>query len=108
MTGTSLADSADTLRGISSVPRICVIVTGSAAGRSVEPAVRSVLAQTVRDFEIVIADDGSSDDAAAVAAGSPTLVKALVDLHATPGQLRNAAVEQSRAPWIAFLHASDV
>jgi hypothetical protein len=108
MMGTSLADSADTLTAIPSAPRVCVIVTGSAAGRSVQPAVHSVLAQTARDFEIVIADDGSSDDAAAVAASSPGLVKAVVDMHATPGQLRNAAVSLTHAPWIAFLHASDV
>ncbi|MGE4053869.1 MAG: glycosyltransferase [Vicinamibacterales bacterium] len=49
-------------RAISPTPRVSVIVTCFNLGQYLCEAVNSLLAQTFDDFEIVIVDDGSTDD----------------------------------------------
>lgn len=47
-------------------PRVTVLMPVYNAARFVEAAIRSVLAQTFDDFELVVIDDGSSDDSARI------------------------------------------
>ena len=71
-------------------------------------AVQSVLAQTWREFELLVIDDGSTD-------GGGELVRELSDSRVRvvrtdnrgPGAARNLAVLESGAPWIALLDADD-
>src|SRR5690606_11509863 len=48
------------------VPLISVIMAAYNAAEHVEEAAKSILAQTVSDFEFIIIDDGSTDDTAAI------------------------------------------
>jgi glycosyltransferase involved in cell wall biosynthesis len=42
-------------------PRITVVLTTHNYGKFVTGAIRSVLEQTLQDFELLIVDDGSTD-----------------------------------------------
>lgn len=71
-------------------------------------ALRSVLAQSEQDFEIVVVDDGSRDDPAAAVAtfADPRIVLVRQD-NRGGGAARNAGIERACGRFIAFLDSDD-
>jgi glycosyltransferase involved in cell wall biosynthesis len=73
--------------------------------------VESIFAQTLRDWELIVADDGSS---AATAEYLRSLerserVRLLWQPHSgNAGKMRNAALAHARAPFVAFMDSDDV
>ncbi len=77
----------------------------------VKKAIESVLEQTWRDFELVVVDDGSSDDSYAVAEsvlkGSPIPYQLLYQANAGVSTARNNGVAASHGDYLCFLDADD-
>jgi glycosyltransferase involved in cell wall biosynthesis len=73
-------------------------------------AVESVRAQTFEDWELIVADDGSTDGSAeAVEALGDARIRVLRLPHARDeGRARNAGVAAARAEWVAFLDSDDL
>ena len=71
-------------------------------------ALRSVLAQSEQDFEIVVVDDGSQDDPEPVvkAIGDPRIVF-LRQENKGGGAARNTGIDAARGRFIAFLDSDD-
>jgi glycosyltransferase involved in cell wall biosynthesis len=71
-------------------------------------ALQSVLAQTCQDFEIVVVDDGSSDDPAEVIAkfGDPRIVY-IRQKNRGGGAARNTAIDAAHGRFIAPLDSDD-
>lgn len=74
-------------------------------------AVESVLAQTYRPIEIIIVDDGSTDDTFAVAQqlerDHPGVVRAITIANSGPGGARQAGLDASTGDYIQFLDSDD-
>lgn len=81
-------------------------------GTMLREAVDSVLAQTWRPIEILIVDDGSTDDtpavAAAIAAAHPAVVRNLHQDNAGPGVARQLGLEASQGEFVQFLDSDDL
>jgi glycosyltransferase involved in cell wall biosynthesis len=95
---------------VSRTPRVSVCVPTWNGARWVEESVRSALAQTVDDLEVVVVDDASSD-------ATPRLVEAIGDprvrVERNPRRLGlvgnwNRAIALSRAPFVKLLFQDDV
>jgi glycosyltransferase involved in cell wall biosynthesis len=71
-------------------------------------ALISVLAQDLADFEILVVDDGSSDDTATVASSFGNQVRCFSQQNRGPGAARNLAVEHAGGRYIAFLDSDDL
>lgn len=90
-------------------PRIAVIVPAYRVADYLPETLDSLLAQTFVDWEAVVIDDGSPDDAAAAVA--PYLADPRITFLATENRgvsvARNSAIAHSRAPLIALLDGDD-
>lgn len=94
---------------MSNAPRVSVIITTYNRATLLVEAVESVLAQSYRDFELIVADDGSTDDTAVRMAQFGQRVRYLDLPHSgKPEVARNRAVEQARASFLAFLDDDDL
>ena len=69
-------------------------------------ALRSVFAQTYRVTEVIVVDDGSSDDTALISKDFPSITY-LYQQNRGVSAARNLGVANANSPWIAFLDSDD-
>jgi glycosyltransferase involved in cell wall biosynthesis len=94
-------------RSDSALGTVSVVIPAWNAGGYLRRAVESVLRQTVRPREIVVVDDGSTDNTAAIAADYASSVTCVRQAHQGLSVARNEGVARSRSDWVAFLDADD-
>jgi glycosyltransferase involved in cell wall biosynthesis len=91
------------------MPEVSVVLPVFNGGRTIGRAVRSILDQTLRDLELIVVDDGSTDDTVAVVRGLPDpRVRLIQCAHRGVVATANAATELAVAPFIARMDADDV
>ncbi len=91
------------------VPRVSVVVTCYNYGRFLRQAVASALAQTSGELEVIIVDDGSTDDTPNIAstlAGEPR-VRYVRQANAGQAAAKNRGIAEARGELVAFLDADD-
>lgn len=88
--------------------RVSVIIPAYNSARFLPDTLHSVLAQTYSDYEVIVVDDGSTDDTEAVvmAVGGP--VRYLPQSNGGPSAARNAGIGAARGEFICFLDADDL
>ena len=94
-----------------SVPRVSVLIAAYDAAAFLHPTLASVLGQTFADFEVLVIDDGSHDDTAAVvrrAAAHDPRVRLIVQENRGLSATRNRGVREARGALIAFLDHDDL
>lgn len=91
-------------------PEVSVVIATYNCARFLPEAIESALAQTWTDREIVVVDDGSTDDTTEVMANYRHLpeVRYFRQPHRGHARTKNFGVAQSRGRWLAFLDADDI
>jgi glycosyltransferase involved in cell wall biosynthesis len=90
---------------------VSVIMPARDAAATLGAAIASVRAQTFGDWELLIADDASTDatfELAAAAAAADSRIRALQVGGVGPAGARNAALERAGGRFAAFLDADDL
>jgi glycosyltransferase involved in cell wall biosynthesis len=89
------------------MPRVSVIIPVFNAARTIEQAVASVRAQTFTDFEIVAADDDSTDGSLDILRRSGDRLKIVEQKNRGPSAARNLGIANSTGEYLGFLDADD-
>ncbi len=88
-----------------------IVMAAHNAAEFIHYAIASVSAQTEQDFELIIIDDGSTDDTARVVRDSASEDSRIHLLHHDvahgPAAARNTGLERAKGDWIAILDSDD-
>jgi len=87
--------------------RVSCIIPVFNGERFISQAIDSVVAQSVPDIEIIVVDDGSTDETAAVVAAGPWQVRYERQAQAGPASARNTGLSVASGDMLAFLDADD-
>ncbi len=92
---------------MSSAPRVSVIIANRNYGRFVGEAIRSALDQDYADIEVIVVDDGSSDDSRAIIDGFGDRIRRLYRTWQGQTASLNAGFVESTGEYVVFLDADD-
>ncbi len=76
--------------------------------RFVTEAIESALQQSYRPLQVVVVDDGSTDDTPERLRSFENRIDVVTQKNAGAGAARNRGVEAARGQWIAFLDSDDL
>lgn len=89
--------------------KISVIIPTFNRANTLVKAIESVLAQTIAVNEIIVCDDGSTDDSKqrVLALNCPNVFWVDCGRNGRPAIPRNIGIQKASSPWIAFLDSDD-
>ncbi len=90
------------------MPRVSVIIPAYNAAATLAGTIDSVLAQTLKDFEIICVDDGSTDATLAIIKEYGDCVRLIEQANSGPAAARNNGARNSSGEYLAFLDADDI
>jgi len=87
-------------------PLVSIVITCHNYGRYVGQAIESALGQTYRQVEVIVVNDGSTDDTVEIVSRYP--VTLINQTNQGPAQASNAGVHKSHGELLTILNADDV
>ena len=88
--------------------RVAVIIPVYNGAETIGEAIASVLAQSFRDFQLIVVDDGSTDATPAVLARYAGTIRVITQPNGGIAAARNAALRASTSEFVALLDCDDV
>ena len=87
--------------------RVSAIIPVYNGAATIAEAIDSALGQTWRDLEVIVADDGSTDETRAILDRYGDRIRVVTQSNRGPAAARNAAVRIAAGEYLAFLDADD-
>ena len=89
------------------MPKVSVIIPTYNRARYVTRSIDNVLAQSYKDYEIIVIDDGSTDDTKKIIEPYFSSIKYIYQENAGVSNARNNGIKNAKGEWIAFLDSDD-
>jgi glycosyltransferase involved in cell wall biosynthesis len=89
-------------------PLVSVVIPAFNAEQWIRETLESVLAQTYRDFEIIVVNDGSIDDTAVIAQSYGRAVRCVNKRNGGQSSARNMGIRLAAGKYVAFVDADDL
>jgi glycosyltransferase involved in cell wall biosynthesis len=91
------------------MPEVSVVIATYNRGALLERALDSVFGQTFEDYEVLVADDGSTDDTPERLKKHRSRVRVLqLEHQGRPARVRNRAIQEASGKYLAFLDSDDL
>src|SRR5438128_1621108 len=92
------------------MPKVSVVLPTYNRRPLLREAVDSVVGQSFSDWELILVDDGSTDDTRAYfkELTDPRVSRVFLPHSANRSAVRNAGIARARGEWIAFLDSDDL
>ena len=85
-----------------------VVIPAFNAAATLRETIDSILAQSVPAHEIIVVDDGSTDETASIAGGMNGPITVIRQANGGPGAATTAGFAKVTTPWVATLDADDL
>ena len=89
------------------MPTISVIIPTFNRSKLVVNAIRSVLCQTYRDYEIIVVDDGSTDNTTQVIKPYMDRIRYVYQPNRGASAAQNRGVKLAKGDWVSILASDD-
>lgn len=89
------------------MPQVSVIIPTYNRAKFVVKAIESVLSQGVTDLDIVVIDDGSTDDTRTALEEYSHKIRYIYQENAGVSAARNTGIRLAQGKWVAFLDSDD-
>jgi len=92
------------------MPEVSFIVPVYNSAKFLADTLASLLAQTHRQIEVIIVDDGSTDQSVSIAnqwAENDPRIRVFTTVHAGVSHARNTGIEHAKGAWITFIDSDD-
>lgn len=93
------------------MPKLSIIVPIYNKGKYLEECIKSVLAQTYTDFELILVNDGSKDSSGEICdkyAAGDSRVKVCHKINGGVSSARNTGLDMSSGEYLGFVDADDI
>jgi glycosyltransferase involved in cell wall biosynthesis len=87
--------------------QVSVIIPAFNSEPFIKRTIDSILAQTYSDYEIIVVDDGSTDNTSEVVSNYGSKVNYIYQKNSGTGAARNTGIAAAHGNWIAFLDHDD-
>jgi glycosyltransferase involved in cell wall biosynthesis len=89
-------------------PLVSVVMTVFNGEKYLREAIKSVIGQTYRSFELIVVDDGSIDGSSAIAKSFSSQLRYFYQDNSGQGAALNRGIELSRGSFLSFLDDDDL
>ena len=90
------------------MPIVSIVIPTFNRSRYLRKAIESVLAQTFQDFEIIVMDDGSTDDTRKIASSFGSKVSYFYQTNQGSPEARNAGLRLAKGKYLGLLDCDDL
>lgn len=89
-------------------PAVSVVIATYNRGRFLRETIESVLRQRFQDFELIVVDDGSTDNTREILAAYGDRLRWFHQANQGPSAARNVGIRHARGRWIAIQDSDDL
>jgi glycosyltransferase involved in cell wall biosynthesis len=89
-------------------PAVSVVIATYNRAQYLGETIESILAQTFKNFELIVVDDGSSDETSRVLQHYAAQIRSVHQQNRGPSAARNLGVSHARGSWIAIQDSDDL
>ena len=90
------------------MPEVSIVIPTHNRSAFISDAVESALRQTYRDREVIVVDDGSTDDTLGRLSRFGDRIRIVRKEQGGSASARNLGIREARGTWIAFLDSDDI